>query len=62
MILFRRRLELYQRLLDNNRCCRVIKTLLFGQRERVRPVWEVEKVQSLGSHHKERVVVGRRET
>jgi hypothetical protein len=62
MILFRRILDLHQRLLDSNRHCRVMRTLLFGQRERRRPTREVDKVPSLGPCHRERVVVGKRGT
>jgi hypothetical protein len=56
---------LWQRLLDiiNNRQCKVIRILLFGQRERRRPTREVGRVPSLGPHHEEeRAAVGRRET
>jgi hypothetical protein len=61
MISFRRRLDLYQRLLDNNKHCRVMRIFFFGQRERRRSTGEVDRVPSLGPHHKEREVVGRRE-
>jgi hypothetical protein len=38
MISFRRRLDLYQRLLNSNKQCKVLRILLFGQRERRGPV------------------------
>jgi hypothetical protein len=61
MISFRRRLDLYQRLLDNNKHCRVMRILLFGQRARRRSTREVDRVPSLGPRHRERALVGRRE-
>jgi hypothetical protein len=62
MISLRRRLDLYQRLLDNNKHCRVMRTLLFGQRARRRPKGEVDRVPSLGPHHRETTMVGIRGT
>jgi hypothetical protein len=56
--------RLGQRLLGsiNNGQCRVMRTLLFGQRPRRRSVREVYSVPSWGPHHKEeRAAVGQRE-
>jgi hypothetical protein len=63
----RRRLGLQPRLLDSSSSSqfRVLRTLLFGQRARRRPAVEVDRVPSLGPHHREEravAVVGRRET
>jgi hypothetical protein len=53
----RRRLGLQLRLLNNNSNNNsqfwVLRTFLFGQRARRRPVMEVSMVPSLGSHHRE---------
>jgi hypothetical protein len=57
MTFSRRRLGLQLRLLDNNssssRQFMVMRTLLFGQRERRIPAVEVGRVLSLGPHHRE---------
>jgi hypothetical protein len=65
----KRRLGLQPRLLDSssssNRQFLVMRTLLFGQRARRRPVVEVDRVPSLGPHHREERAVatmGRGET
>jgi hypothetical protein len=61
MISSRRRLDLHQRLPDNNRHCRVMRTLLCGLRARRRPTKVLDKVPREGPNHN-RVAVGRRET
>jgi hypothetical protein len=62
----RRRLGLQSRLLDSSsRQFLVTRTLIFGQRARRRSVVEVDRVPSLGPHHREEraaVAVGRGET
>jgi hypothetical protein len=60
-------IRLAARLLDSSSSSQflVLRTLLFGQRARRRPVMEVSRVPSLGPHHREEratTVVGRRET
>jgi hypothetical protein len=65
MTLFKRRLDLWQRLLDNisSKQCRVMRIMLSRQTERRRPSGEVGRVPSLWPHHgEERTVVDRRET
>ena len=64
----RRRLGLQLRLLDssssNNSQFWVMRTLLFRQRARRRPVMEVGRFPSLGPHHREEraiIVVGKGE-
>jgi hypothetical protein len=69
MTSFRRRLGLQPNLLDrrsnNNSQFQVLRTLFFGQRERIRLTMEVGRVPSLGPYHREeraKAIVGRRET
>ena len=65
----KRRLGLQPNLLDNknnnNSQFWVLRTFLFGQRERIKPTMEVGRVPSLGPHHREEreeEIMGRRET
>jgi hypothetical protein len=65
----RRRLGLQPNLLDNNSNNNnqfwVLRTLLFGQRKRIKPTMEVGRVPILGPHHREErseEIMGRRET
>jgi hypothetical protein len=66
MTLSRRRLGLQPNLLDNNNSqFWVLRTMLFGQRERIKPTMEFSRVPSLGPHHREEraeEIMGRRET
>jgi hypothetical protein len=61
MISFRRRRDLPQIPWDRSGLQRVMRTLLYGLRARIRPTEVLNKVLREGSNHN-RVVVGKRET
>jgi hypothetical protein len=61
MILYKRRRDETQRLLDSSEHLKVMRIFLFGQRARRRSARVHDQVPSLGPSHRERAVAGRRE-